>query len=80
MRVEFENPEDRDKLIKNCPETLRLLSLYGHKGERLEDPRVVQMVNDHSAPEYNAKPIKRLLRLLREIDENWVKEHPASDG
>jgi hypothetical protein len=34
------------------------------------------MINDQRLPGYNAKPIKRLLRLLRDIDENWVKDHP----
>lgn len=62
-----------------CTETLALLALYGPQGQRYEDSRIVAMVNDTSDPEYNAKPIKRMLHLLREIDERW-KEHPPGTG
>jgi hypothetical protein len=35
------------------------------------------MINDTTHPEYNAKPIKRMLHLLREIDRDWKKRHPT---
>lgn len=60
----------------DCTETLNLVKLYGTHGTRLKDSRVSDMMADTRDPEYNAKPIKRFLRLLREVDEAWVKEHP----
>ncbi|GLB37520.1 hypothetical protein LshimejAT787_0405710 [Lyophyllum shimeji] len=59
-----------------CVETLALLELYGPKGRHCEDSRVIEMINDTSKPEYNSKPIKRLLHLLRDIDKRWKEEHP----
>ncbi|KAG6832633.1 hypothetical protein H0H92_014469 [Tricholoma furcatifolium] len=60
-----------------CVETLSLLELYGEDGQRCQDPRVIELVKDTSAPEYNAKPIKRLLHLMRDIDKRWKEDHPA---
>ncbi|KAG5648528.1 hypothetical protein DXG03_003139 [Asterophora parasitica] len=60
-----------------CLETLGLLDLYGPKGRHYEDPRVIEMMNDTSKPEYNAKPIKRLLHWMRDIDKKWKEEHPS---
>lgn len=60
----------------DCTETLKLLALYGPDGTRCVDGRVIEMIKDTSPPGYNAKPIKRLLRLLREIDKGWIEAHP----
>ncbi|KAJ8696741.1 hypothetical protein PTI98_006587 [Pleurotus ostreatus] len=53
-----------------CQETLRLLDLYGGEDQ---DPRITEILNDQSTPTYNAKPIKRLLHLLREIHQQHTK-------
>ncbi|KAF8893958.1 hypothetical protein BD779DRAFT_1504467 [Infundibulicybe gibba] len=63
----------------HCTETLALLSLYGSGGRRLENRKVIDLVNDKSIPAPNSKPIKQLLRLLREIDTEWKDKHPAGD-
>ena len=55
----------------DCAETLRLLRLYGPDGKRLQHPKVIEMMNDDSPPEYNAKPMKRFLRLLKEVDQQY---------
>lgn len=68
------------KYSSACTETLTLLALYGPQGQHYEDSRIVAMVNDNSDPERNAQPIKRMLRLLREIDERWKEEHPLGTG
>lgn len=69
---------DDPKFVSNCTETLKLLDLYGINGKNREDPTVVEMLTNESDPEYNAKPIKRLLHLLRDIDEAWKKRHGTS--
>lgn len=58
----------------DCQETLNLLALYGPNGHHYEDSRVVDMMNDTSIP--TGKPYKRFLKLLRQIDEDWLKDHP----
>ncbi|KAG6845892.1 hypothetical protein H0H87_000698 [Tephrocybe sp. NHM501043] len=58
-----------------CLETLDLLDLYGENGRHYADPRVIEIVKDSRTPEYNAKPIKRLLHLMRDIDKKWKEEH-----
>jgi len=71
------------KFSSACTETLALFALYGPGGTRYEDSRIVAMVNDMSIPEYNAKPIKRMLHLLRDIDESWKRDrqqHPSPDA
>ncbi|KAL1670023.1 hypothetical protein EV122DRAFT_224626, partial [Schizophyllum commune] len=55
----------------DCAEVLRLLRLYGPDGKRLQHPKVIEMMNDDSPPEYNAKPMKRFLRLLKEVDQQY---------
>ncbi|KAG6879671.1 hypothetical protein C0992_013207 [Termitomyces sp. T32_za158] len=65
------------KFHLNCVETLHLLDLYGENGRHCADSRVIEMVKDTSMPEYNAKPIKRLLHLMQDIDEKWKEEHPS---
>ncbi|RXW16772.1 hypothetical protein EST38_g9077 [Candolleomyces aberdarensis] len=69
--------DEDGRFASNCTETLELLKLYGKDGERSEDPEVVKLLEDQDLA-YNAKPIKRLLRLLRGADEKWIQEHPAS--
>ncbi|KAJ2928314.1 hypothetical protein H1R20_g8787, partial [Candolleomyces eurysporus] len=69
--------DEDGRFASNCTETLNLLKLYGKGGERGEHPEVVKLLEDQSFA-YNAKPIKRLLRLLREVDKKWIQEHPAS--
>ncbi|KAJ6587026.1 hypothetical protein DFH09DRAFT_242880 [Mycena vulgaris] len=69
--------EESARYMADCTETLHLISLYGPEGRRLQDPEVVEMANDDSEPEYNAKPIKKLLKLLRKIDEQWVSTHSS---
>ncbi|KAL0574300.1 hypothetical protein V5O48_007658 [Marasmius crinis-equi] len=61
------------KIGDNCHETLHLLSLYGPEGTRLQDPRIVKEMDNKEQPKNGAKPIKRFLRLLREIDGEWKK-------
>ncbi|KAG6849825.1 hypothetical protein H0H93_004634 [Arthromyces matolae] len=63
------------RFASDCEETLGLLDLYGEEGSHYPDPRVIAMVKDSSIPEYNAKPIKRLLHLMRDIDKKWKEEH-----
>jgi hypothetical protein len=72
----MESPSGAD-----CEETLSLLRLYGSDGQRYEDSRVVDMINDTTTPA--GKPYKRFLKLLRQIDEDWLKDNPddaESDG
>lgn len=38
------------------------------------------MITDEKPPEFNAKPIKRLLRRLREVDKEWGNGGEAQDG
>ncbi|KAG6842179.1 hypothetical protein C0991_001672 [Blastosporella zonata] len=69
---------DDPNFVSACVETLGLLDLYGEKGRHYADPRVIEIVKDSSRQEYNAKPIKRLLHLMRDIDKKWKEEHPAA--
>lgn len=62
---------DDPKFAADCKETLEFLDFYGPLGRRGEDPRVIAVLNDQAPVAYNAKPIKRLLRLLREVHEDW---------
>ncbi|KAJ7497399.1 hypothetical protein FB451DRAFT_1211336 [Mycena latifolia] len=73
--LQIEEPE-RTRYMSDCAEILHLIALYGPEGRRLRDPEVVEKANDDSNPPYNAKPIKKLLKLLRKIDEQWVAAHP----
>ncbi|KAG5731971.1 hypothetical protein E4T56_gene18243 [Termitomyces sp. T112] len=67
------------KFSSNCVETLHLLELYGENGRHYRDPRVIEIAKDTSMPEYNAKPIKRLLHLMQDIDKEWQEEHPPAE-
>ncbi|KIK67307.1 hypothetical protein GYMLUDRAFT_863897 [Collybiopsis luxurians FD-317 M1] len=75
---EFSDLADADKFCANCYETLTLLELYGPEGTRLQDSEVKEMLENNSPPEKYAKPQKRFLRKLREIDEKWNLEHQQS--
>ncbi|KAF8842999.1 hypothetical protein BDN67DRAFT_964880 [Paxillus ammoniavirescens] len=55
-----------------CQETLSLVTYYGKNGSRYEDSRVVDMINDTSAPK--TKTMERFFRLLRNVDENFNEE------
>jgi hypothetical protein len=61
-----------------CTETLDLIELYGPDGEHYEDPRVSAMLEDSSEPK--GRPAKRLLRLLREVHQNWSNERQQSES
>jgi hypothetical protein len=62
-----------------CTETLELLELYGPDGERYEDERIAGMIEDTSTP--MGRPVKRLLRLLKQIDKDWERnEKSGKDG
>lgn len=54
---------------------MSLLVQYGMEGLRLRDPGVVAMLEDGTPPERYAKPIKRLLHLLRDVDRKWLDDH-----
>ncbi|KAJ7178427.1 hypothetical protein C8R43DRAFT_458456 [Mycena crocata] len=69
--------KDCDKYMSDCSETLHLIGLYGAEGQRLQDPDVGEKAKDETEPSYNEKPIKRLLRLLRQVDEKWLTAHPS---
>jgi hypothetical protein len=36
------------------------------------------MIADQTVPTQGAKPIKRLLRVLKEIHADWQEKHPGS--
>lgn len=69
--------EDPRRFISECRETLWLLELYGERGKRGENPKVLEMFKDNYHPDFNSslKPIKQLQKLLREIDAQWMREH-----
>lgn len=67
--------EDEDgKLASNIKETVELVELYGRKGARLQHPEVIKLLDDNTPPIDYAKPIKRLLHLLRRINDEWRAE------
>ncbi|KIK97365.1 hypothetical protein PAXRUDRAFT_230135 [Paxillus rubicundulus Ve08.2h10] len=55
-----------------CQETLSLVTYYGKNGSRYEDSRVVDHINDTSAP--TARTLERFFRLLRNVDANYTEE------
>jgi len=57
----------------DCSETLDLLELYGPNGKRYNDRRIIDMIQNESGPA-KGRPVKRLLRLLRQIDKDWISE------
>ena len=59
-----------------------LLKLYGKRGRVVEDPRVVTMLDDQQPLPVNSDPAKKLLRLLRDLDDAWRNDRsgPILDG
>jgi len=47
------------------------LKLYGKRGRFVEDPRVISLLEDQKPPPVNSDEAKRLLRLLRDVDDAW---------
>jgi len=72
--------EDPHGFLAECRETLWLLDLYGERGKRDANPQVLDMLKDTHRPDLNAKPAKQLLKLLREIDAQWMREHSEGGG
>ncbi|KAF8622677.1 hypothetical protein AX15_006781 [Amanita polypyramis BW_CC] len=64
------------KTASETTEILKLLRLYGEEGTRYCDSRVAKMVvsDDRNKP---YKQLKQLLRLLRNIHEEWKRDHGA---
>lgn len=62
--------EDPRRYVSDCRETLWLLDLYGERGKRCENPKVLDMLKDgyHSTA-------KQLQKVLKEIDAQWMREH-----
>ncbi|KAK0485866.1 hypothetical protein IW261DRAFT_1328932, partial [Armillaria novae-zelandiae] len=71
LKMDSEPSLTPEKWASDCTETLKLLELYGPGGSRFQSPVVQSMIDDETEPPYNAKPIKRLLRLLRDIDQEY---------
>lgn len=61
-----------------CSETLRLVDMYGPKGSRYPDSRVVDILQEDpkKGPLPPGSAPKRLLNLLREIHNDWITDHP----
>ena len=56
---------------------LRLLELYGVGGQRSENPKVVEMLQENYHPSFsNVQPIRLLRNLLKDLDAQWLQEHP----
>jgi len=56
---------------------LRLLDLYGVRGQRSENPKVVEMLQENYRPSFsNLQPIRLLRNLLKDLDAQWLREHP----
>lgn len=58
----------------SCTETLVLTELYGPGGSRLEDPRVVAMIDEPPAVSTGMQA-REYLKLLRQIDQQWDIDH-----
>ncbi|KAJ3570270.1 hypothetical protein NP233_g4511 [Leucocoprinus birnbaumii] len=73
--------EDPHRFTQECRETLWLLELYGEKGRRVENPKVLEMLKETYRPDFsNVKPMKQLQKLLRDIDARWMQEHSEGGG
>jgi len=60
---------------------LRLLDLYGERGERDENPKVLEMLKENYRPDFsNVQPIGLLRKLLKDLDAQWLREHPEGGG
>jgi hypothetical protein len=62
-----------------CTETLKLVSLYGPGGSRLEDPRVADMIDEPPVVTTGIH-MREFLKLLRQIDSEWDNNHPVDSG
>ncbi|KDQ53587.1 hypothetical protein JAAARDRAFT_197391 [Jaapia argillacea MUCL 33604] len=64
-----------------CAETLKLIAFYGPGGTRYVDSRVVDLMNERpgKGPLTPGNTPKKLLNLLREIDDDWKTDHPEDD-
>ena len=58
-------------------EILHLISLYGPRGDRYEDPEVVRMMNEQP-PVTTGMCAKQFWGLLKEVHGKWGAEHPSS--
>lgn len=75
------NAEDPRRFITECRETLWLLDLYGERGKRGENPKVLEMLKENYRPDFsNVKPIKQLQKLLKDLDAQWMREHSEGGG
>ncbi|KAF9529415.1 hypothetical protein CPB83DRAFT_812263 [Crepidotus variabilis] len=63
--------EDPQSYLSKCHETMKLLDLYGKKGRVFENPRVVAMLDETTPPEHGVDAGRKLLRLLRAVDDGW---------
>lgn len=57
---------------QRCQDTLALVDFYGINGERYEDPRVIDMINDTGIPKPNI--MDKFLRLLKAVDRTFTEE------
>lgn len=69
----MDEPED---WAVRCREAMELLSLYGPEGSRVRDPRVAEALAVEEYPLAHQKPMKVLVRLMRETDKEWKQNNP----
>ncbi len=62
--------EIEESWVDEALDTLRLLELYGENGQRYEDSRVYDLLNDNTAV---GQPRIHLLELLKQCDIDWLK-------
>ncbi|KAH8073005.1 hypothetical protein BXZ70DRAFT_866181, partial [Cristinia sonorae] len=60
---------------EECSDVLRLTALYGPRGERCQDARVVKML-DETPPVTTGMFVKQYLGVLRDVHARWCNEHP----
>jgi hypothetical protein len=65
-------------MASECTEILQLLGLYGENGIRGYDSRVSEMIARRDPKPY--KHLKQLLRLLRNIHEEWKRKRSAGQS
>ena len=63
-------------MASEATEILKLLKLYGEDGTRCRDSRVIEMIA-RDDPNKPYRQLKQLLRLLRNIHEEWKGDHGA---
>ncbi|KAF9451949.1 hypothetical protein P691DRAFT_772687 [Macrolepiota fuliginosa MF-IS2] len=72
--------EDPRRFVSECRETLWLLDLYGERGQRGENPKVLEMLKDTRHSDLSPGSIKQLRKLLKDIDAQWMREHAEGSG